>query len=155
MHATQTPKCFLRMGLRAPLGLRHSWKVHLVHHRTCFSVGPRQRGMACWASQGSESQALLPKQQTPSRSRLWGSFIQTLLRHLWYSCGRAHHFLLSSRSLRDHLQQVSQPRRWPAAVPSWLSRAVHCSLLSRPLQDYLVDLCINEQTLRKLPCRPQ
>lgn len=108
MHATQTPKCFLRMGLRVLLGLRHLAKVHLVHHKTCFSVCPGQAGMACCTSQGSKSQALLPKQQSPSRSRLRGIFVQTLLRCPWYSWGRACHFLLSSHSLGGHLQHVSQ-----------------------------------------------
>jgi len=67
-----------------------------------------QGGIACSSSKGHENQARLPKKQTPSRSRVRGSFIQTLLRHLWHSSGKALHFFPSSCSLRDHLQQILQ-----------------------------------------------
>lgn len=131
-------------GAQGAFGAEAFVKIHLVHHKTFFSAGPGQRGTARCASQGTETQALLPKQQTPSRSRLRENFTQTLPRDLRYSWRKARHFLLSSCSLRAHLQEVSQPQRWAAAVPGWL-RTARC----------WADLCIKEQTLRKLSCRPR
>lgn len=95
-------------GAQGAFGAEAFVKIHLVHHKTFFSAGPGQRGTACCASQGTETQALLPKQQTPSRSRPRENFTQTLPRDLRYSWGKARHFLLSSCSLRAHLQEVSQ-----------------------------------------------
>lgn len=51
--------------------------------------------------------------------------------------------LLSQGSLAGGFP-VSQPQRWAAAVPGWL-RTARC----------WADLCVKEQTLRKLSCRPQ
>lgn len=140
------------------LGLRHLWKVHLFQHQACFLVGPVRRGMACCASvQGAQSQARLPKLQAPSIP------IQTSRK---FCADLAETSLVLSREILSCLAVLSfswgslaagcllrQPQRWPAA-PGCLGGAVPCSLLGCPLPNYLADLCMNKQTLRKLLYKP-
>lgn len=145
---------FLEDGAQGAFGAEPFVKIHLVHHKTFFSAGPGQRGTARCASQGTETQALLPKQQTPSRSRPQENFTQTLPRHLRHSWGKP---------IISHCPPALSGlicRRFPsfpaAEVGSSRARlAQNCSLPGKPPLNCLANLCLNEQTLRKSACRPR